>query len=269
MNVFKEMALSIYSYESYGLFLKNRKGKVFGFGVLLMTIYFLLTMILPSIGNDDSFFNLAQAARENLPEFELKNGTLWVEDVIEIDHDDTYICIDTDPDSFFYDAYDTEMIQSLRGYSTALLMDSEKIIMKNNGEIQGAYFSDLDFDFDKEDLIALVPWFYVIYAVVMVLAYLWMTGLFFFGILFVALLGMIVASGMKKQLTFGQIYLMGVYSRTLPLLIKAVASFLPFNIPFFWVINFGLSLFILAMAMRKLEDPKPTVQSQDINSYYI
>lgn len=269
MNVFKEMALSIYSYESYSKFLKNRKGKVFGFGVLLMLIYFLITMIVPSIGNDGSFFNLMQEARENLPEFELKNGTLWVEDVIELDNGDTYICIDTDPDFVFYDADDTEMIQSLRGYRTALLMDSEKLIMKNNGEIQGAYFSQLDFDFDKEDLIEYVPWLYVIYAFVMVFAYLWMTALFFFGVLFVALIGMIIASCMKKQLTFGQLYLMGVYSRTLPLIIKAAVSFLPFNIPFFWVINFGLSLFILAMAMRKLEEQKPTVQSQDINSFYV
>lgn len=269
MNVFKEMALSIYSYESYGKFLKNRKGKVFGFGVLLMLIYFLITMILPPIINNGSFFSLAQFFRENVPEFELKNGTLWVEDVFELDEDDLYVCIDTDPDYVFYDADDTEMIQSLRGYSSALLMDSEKIIIKNNGEIQGAYFSQLDFDFDKEALIAFVPWIYTIYVVAMLLAYLWMTGLFFFGVLFVALLGMIIASCMKKQLTFGQIYLMGVYSRTLPLLIKAVVSFLPFSIPFFWVINFGLSLFILAMAMRKLEEQKPAVQSQDVNSFYI
>lgn len=265
MNVFKEMALSIFSFESYGTFLKNRKGKVFGFGVLLMLIYFLITVLWPPL----PYSALSQFVREAVPEFELKDGTLWVADELEIDQDDTYICIDTDPDFVFYDADETEMIQSLRGYRTALLMDSEKIIMKSNGDIQGAYFSQLDLEFDKEALMDFVPWMYAIYVIAMVLAYIWMTALFFFGVLFVALLGMIVASCMKKQLTFGQIYLMGVYSRTLPLLIKAVVSFLPFHIPFFWVINFGLSLFILAMAMRKLEEQKPTVQRQDINSFYV
>lgn len=265
MNVFKEMALSIFSFESYGKFLKNRKGKVFGFGVLLMLIYFLITVLWPPL----PYSALSYFFKEAVPEFELKDGTLWVADTLEIDDDDTYICIDTDPDFVFYDADDTEMIQSLRGYRTALLMDSEKLIVKSNGEIQGAYFSQLDLEFDKEALMEFVPWMYTIYVVAMLLAYIWITALFFFGVLFVALLGMIIASCMKKQLTFGQIYLMGVYSRTLPLLIKAVVSFLPFNIPFFWVINFGLSLFILAMAMRKLEEQKPTVQSQDVNSYYI
>ncbi|MCH5344337.1 MAG: DUF1189 family protein, partial [Acetatifactor sp.] len=78
--------------------------------------------------------------------------------------------------------------------------------------------------------------------------------LFFFGVLFVALMGMIVASCMNYKLTFGQLYLLGIYSRTLPLLIKALISFLPFHIPFFWVINFGLSLFIMIMAIKKMKE---------------
>lgn len=270
MNVFKEMALSVYSYESYGKFLKNRKGKVFGFGALLMLIYFLITMFLPPIINGGSIFGLEQEFREIVPEFELRNGTLWVENVIEIEEDDMFILIDTDPDYVFYDADDIEMVQSLRGYRTALLMDSEKIIIKNNGEIQGAYFSQLDFDFDKEALIEFVPWLYVGYFLFMLIAYIWMTALFFFGVLFVALIAMIIASCMKSQLTFGQLYLMGIYSRTLPLIIKAAVSFLPFNIPFFWVINFGLSLFIIAMAIRKMNDQKPDAQKPaDVNAYYI
>lgn len=266
MNVFKEMVLSIYSFESYSKFLKNRKGKVFGFGVLLMLIYFLITVLWPPL----SYIELSQVFREFVPEFELKNGTLWVGDVIELEEDDTYICIDTDPDYVFYDADDDEMVLSLRGYRTAILMDSEKIILKNNGEIQGAYFSQLDFELDKEGLLEIVPWLYAGYVIAMLLAYIWMTALFFFGVLFVALLGMIVASCMKHQLTFGQLYLMGVYSRTLPLLIKAVVSFLPFSIPFFWVINFGLSLFIIAMAIRKMEDQKPISQNPvDPNAFYV
>lgn len=49
MNIFKEMVLSIYSYKSYRSFLNNKKFKVFGFGVVLMMIYFLITMVLPFV----------------------------------------------------------------------------------------------------------------------------------------------------------------------------------------------------------------------------
>lgn len=256
MNVFKEMVLSVYSYGSYQEFLKNRKGKVFGFGLLLMLIYFAVTMLLPSIFQLGLPSQMAESFRKNVPNFELEDGTLWVDDVIELDNGNMYIYIDTDPDYVFYEA--DEMEQYLRGYSQAVLMDSEKIIMKNDGQIQGMYFSDMDLEFDREDLISLIPWIYAIYIVFMILAYIWMTALFFFGVLFVALMGMIVKSCMDYELTFGQLYLLGIYSRTLPLIIKAVVSFLPIRVPFFvrLFFNFGISVVILIMAIRKMKAKK-------------
>ena len=50
MNIFKEMALSIYSYKTYKEFLKNKKSKVFLFGIVLMLIYFAVTMLIPFAG---------------------------------------------------------------------------------------------------------------------------------------------------------------------------------------------------------------------------
>lgn len=254
MNIFKELALSIYSYGSYENFLKNRKGKVFGFGLVLMLIYFTITMLLPTVTKLGTPSSLARSIRENVPDFELEDGVLWVDDVIELDEAGTYVCIDTDPDYVFYDA--DEMMDFLYGYNSVIIMDSEKMILKSNGQIQSLYFEDTDWKFDREDLIEFIPTVYVIYIIGMILAYIWMTALFFFGVLFVALVGMIVKSCMNYELTFGQLYLMGIYSRTLPLLIKAAVSFLPIGIPFFWVINFGLSMFILIMAIQKMKEKK-------------
>ena len=255
MNVFKEMALSIYSFDSYSDFLENRKGKVFGFGLLLMLIYFLITMLIPSVLTFGTPSQMARNIQRNMPDFELKDGTLWVDEVVDLDAGTTYIYIDTDPDYVFYDADEIE--DYLDDYYQAILVDSEKIIVKNGGEMQGIYFSDLDMDLDKDDLVELVPYFYVLVIIFMIFAYIWMTALFFFGVLFVALLGMIVASALNYQITIGQLYLLGIYSRTLPLLIKALVSYLPVGIPFFWVINFGLSVFILAMVIRKMKDNEP------------
>ena len=109
-------------------------------------------------------------------------------------------------------------------------------------------------EFSKEDLMALVPSFYFMMVIIMIICYVVMTALFFFGVLFVALLGMIVASCMRYQLTFGQLYLLGVYSRVLPLLIKALVSYLPFTIPYFWVINFGLSVVIIGIAIKGMRE---------------
>ncbi len=250
MNIFKEMGLAVYSFKSYKEFLNNRKSKVFLFGVVLMLFYFLLTMVVPFFQMNG--LGLSSAIQEVVPDFELKDGVLWVDDVIELDDGDTCIWIDTNPDEVFYEVED--LASYYYSYSQVLLMDSEKMIVKSNGAMQQYYFDELDLEYSKADLMALVPSIYVIIVIFMIIAYIFMTGLFFFGVLFVALIGMIVASCMKYQLTFGQLYLLGVYSRVLPLAIKAAVSFLPFNIPYFWVINFGLSIFILVRAIQHLKE---------------
>ncbi len=254
MNIFKEMALSIYSFKSYKEFLKNKKSKVFLFGIVLMFIYFAITMLVPFARFQIRTGGIGRLLDENIPDFELSDGVLWVEDVIEFDEAGTYVCIDTNPEYVFYDAEDME--EYLYSYANVILMDSEKMILKSSGQVQGLYFSDLDFECDKDDWMGWVPFINFMIVLCMILAYIWMCALFFFGALFVALLGMIAASCMKYQMTFGQLYLLGIYSRTLPLIIKAVLSFLPFNIPFFVIINFGISVFIIVRVIQNLKEQR-------------
>lgn len=251
MNIFKEMGLAVYSFKSYKEFLKNRKGKVFLFAVVVMFFYFLLTMVVPFLRFNG--MGLASAIEENVPEFSLEDGVLQVDSVIQMDDGDTCIWIDTNPEEVFYDA--AEMASYYYGYTNVILMDSEKILVQSNGgAMQQVDFDELDFEFSKKDLMALVPSMYFLIVMVLLICYVFMTIFFFLGVLFVALIGMIVASCMKYQLTFGQLYLLSIYSRVLPLLIKALVSFLPFTIPYFWVINFGISIVILALAIKAMKE---------------
>ena len=209
MNIFKEMVLSIYSYKSYKGFLYNKKSKVFGFALVLMLIYWLITMRVSAVEIGLVGPGFAREMDEAVPEFELADGILWVDDVIEYEDATSIVNIDTDPDYVFYDAY--EMMDDLNEYQSVLLMDSEKVIIKSGTQVQQYYFSELeDLEFTKDDLMGVIP--------------------------------------------FGQLYLLGIYSRVLPLLIKAAVSFLPFHIPFFWVLNFGISLMIIGAAMQKMKE---------------
>lgn len=255
MNIFKEMGLSIYSYKSYMEFLKNKKGKVFGFGVILMVIYFLITMGIPVI----RFFggeSISTKIEKTVPDFELSDGELWVDDVFVYDYRGTYIEIDTDSRSVLRNADD--MRDFLDNYTQVIMMDSEKVIVKDNGQIQQFYFSDLDFEFSRNDLLLFVPYAYLFLVVFLIAAFFWMTAWFFVGVLIVALISMIVASCMNIKISFGKLYILGVYSRTLPLIIKAAVSFLPFGIPFFYIINFGLSVLIVRLALQKIKQQPQT-----------
>ncbi len=250
MNIFKEMGLSIYSFKSYGEFLKNKKGKVFGFGVMLMVIYFLITMGVPVI----RFFGgetISYKIEKTVPDFELSNGELWVDGVYIYDYRGTYIEVDTDSRSVLRSAYD--MQDFLDNYTQVIMMDSEKVIVKDKGQVHEAFFSEMDFELSRRDLLLLVPYAYIFLAVFMVIAFVWMTAWFFAGVLVIALISMIVASCMKVKISFGKLYILGIYSRTLPLIIKAAVSILPFGIPFFYVINIGLSVLIIGLALQSIK----------------
>lgn len=252
MNIFKEMVLSVYNFGSYREFLKNKRAKVFFYGTVFMMIYFLLTVVLPFGESQIKYGGIGGNFQTNIPEFELKNGRLWVERVVEYETAASYVCIDTDPNSFFYEA--REMEEYLCGYASAILMDSEKLIVKRYGQVQDIYFSNLNISLEKADLMKLVPYLYVGIGAFMIFIYLWETALYFFGVLFVALLGMIVASCMKCRLAFGQLYLLGIYSRTLPLVVKALLALLPFSIPLYFIANFGLSVLIIGCAIHGIQE---------------
>ncbi len=265
MNILKELGLSVYDFKSYKEFLANKRRKVFLAGIILMVFYFSLTMIVPFLRFQLKTGGFIKIIEDYVPDFKLSNGTLWVEKPVEYEDGGIYIYINTSPDTSFYDV--DEIGEYIEDYYQVILMDSEKVIIKNKGEIMGNSFSDFDLNISRDQLLRWVPSAYLIVIAFLLLAFITMTALFFFGVLVVALIGMIAASCMKYPLTFGQLYQMGVYSRTLPLLLKALISFLPFSVPMFGIINFGISVLYIILAIQRikesyLENPVEIVSEQ-------
>ncbi len=266
MNVLKELLHSVYDLGSYPVFMKDRKRKTFFFGFLLVLLYFLLTIMVPYIRFQVSTGGLVRMADEVIPDFSIRNQSITVEHPVELDEDDTYVFINTDNTYVSED----EVRQYLHNYSTVFIVDSEKIIFQNNMQVKSIAFSEIDPDLDitKTALLEkLSPYVTAITAIILVVIFIGMLLLFFLGVLFVALLGMIVASCKHQSMTFGELYKLAIYTRTTPLLIKAVLSFLPFGIPFFFVINIAISLAYIAGAIQHMQaqplDGSPLVFSSD------
>lgn len=251
MGLLRELAVSVGKTDGYVGFLENRKRKVFAFGLFVMLLYFLITIIVPVVRFQMATGGFGQIIDRYVPDFRLEEGTLWVEDVIDLENDEMLIYVDTSPGYYFDSA--EEMEELLRWYDRVILADSEKCIIKNQGQVADLYFDEEDFSLSKEQILGYVPMANLVVGCVLILVYIWITAWFFFGVLVVALLGMVAASCMGMDLSFGKVYLLAVYSRTLPLLIKALLSFLPFGVPFFWVVNFGISLFYLSAAFRGIK----------------
>lgn len=249
MNVFKEMGCSVAKISAYPRFLWNKKGKVFGYGVLLMTFYFIIAYMIPAIALQVRTGGIGTALKKNIPDFELSDGTLWVEESFYFDTGNEYLDVDTD---LYFDV--DAASEFARDYSSVIILDAEKMFLKNNGDVQTFYYSDLgDMEFNRESLLSFVPMIYVCIIVVGIFMYIGQVALFFFAVLFLALIGLILGSILKVNLTFGQMYLLGIYSRTLALAVKALVKLIGISIPGFWMLNWGISLVYLFLALKQVK----------------
>ncbi len=253
MNIFKELVLSTYSYKSYPQFLHNKKSKVFCFGLLFMLLYFSITILAPCCNFFIKSGSFGTFLDNYVPNFSLTKEAFWVEEPVEYDMGDSYICVDTSPNSYFHSAEDIS--ETLSKYSSVILIDSEKIILKDNTMMKEIYCSDLAVEFSREDVVAFIPFLYLIIGIFLLLAFIFMTAGFFFGVLVVAFLAMFIGSRMKYALPFEKLYQLGVYSRTLPLILKAICSL--FSVDFPWLMNCGTSLFILIYVMQEMKENPP------------
>lgn len=261
MNIFKELAFSMYRFESYQSFLKNKKLKTFCYGLLILAIYFTLSIAIPFARFQMTTGGIGNIVDNYLPDFALERGEMWIEEPFLFEEGDMYVEIDTTEGKYFDDA--SKMKSFLNQYRQVILIDSEKVIIKDGADIQSLYFSDVSGEsFTKADIMEFMPMVDVIIGAVLVFLFFWFLALFFFGVLWLALLGLAIASFVKVRLTFGQVYKLAIYSRTLPLLIKGLLKLIGIGIPFFWVLNFGISAVYLCFAFQKIKD----LQSQEADA---
>ncbi len=261
MNIFAEMACAVSSPKSYREFLKDRKGKTFLFGFLLVLIYFLITIMIPFARFQASTGGILHMVDQFVPDFTIENCQVRVSRPVEYQDNGIYVFVDTDRtfigDGTSLGSSGSDAESMLQSCDRVLLMDARQAVLKSNGQIQQIAYENLDSEayMTKETLLESMKGIVnIIVVAVPAVILIGMELLFFLGVVFVALLGMIVASCMQCPLTFGQLYKLGVYSRTAPLLLKAFLSFLPFGIPMFFVISLCISLCYIGAGIRHIKN---------------
>jgi len=257
VNIFAELVHSVYDFKSYPGFRKNNGGKAFLYGLLLTLIYFVVSMVLPVMATLFGSGGFGNIAREAIPDFRLEDGVLWVEESFDIQQYDTYqggICLKVDTSRPL-----TEEITDvdLLAFDRALIMDAEHMIVKaDGGAVIRVSYDEMDLgDWDRDsflnELMPLVP--VVLWISLIVILCFGLLG-FFLGALVVAVMGTIMSALMGCRLRFGELYKLAIYTRTPALLVEAVYAWLPFTIPFFYIINYGISAVFLWKALKQIKE---------------
>lgn len=257
MNLFAELLHAVYDFKSYPVFRRNKGGRAFLYGLLLSALYFILSMILPIAVTILTFGGFGNIAKEIVPDFRLEDGRLWVDGTFDIQEYDTqyggiYLRVDTDR-AVTEEITDVDLL----AFDRVLVMDAEHMIVKAEGSsVIRVSYEELELgDWNRETLLAeflpLIPVF-----VWLVTVFILCAGLlgFFGGALVVAVIGTILSAVMGCGLRFGELYKLAIYARTPALAVECVYSWVPFTIPFFYVVDYGISAFYMWKGLQKIKE---------------
>lgn len=251
MSSFCDMARAVGKPSAYPEFVKYKRGRVFGYGVLIFTLYFILRVLTPVMIFQIQVGGFSGILEDGFPVFQVSKEGLWVEEPRVFIGNGMFVR--ADPGIYV----NPEEVKRLDGrFESVFIMDGEKLLFRRNQDTKIFYyreFGNLTFGSrDVQKILGPVWWFLVL--LFLVISYLGMGVLFFFGVLMLALMGKALARLRKAEIGFGQLYILALYGRTFSLLLKGFLSVCGIRVPFFWVLNFGLTLLYMDGAVRGIRD---------------
>ena len=196
----------------------RKKGMQYGFLYLFIAILlFTIITITPFIGPMQKTFN--KITNEVIPPFTITNGEMELkngEDFYEKELDGAVFMVDLNAEN--------ENTDQFRKYISGILISKNKIYIKTPNESMD-FNIDKRFNIDDEEIRKFMPMMKIgmiisvlFMIVVNFISYLWVT-------LIIALVGNIAKSILRVNLSFKELFNMGLYSLTTPLLVILIMNF--------------------------------------------
>jgi len=251
MNIFSELFYSCAGVRKYPVFLKNKGGKVFLYVMLVILVYTAIIHV-KTIPDTNAFIAEAQEAIMEFSDFELKSGKLRMEESFYLEEDGILVMIESEYGSYINEYGKSEWYEMLQEYESVLIMDETTLLFKTDGSLEiGDYQEDLVFN--RETVLGWLDYVYPIVIAFLILGYVGSVMWYFFMALFVALAGMIICTFMKQNLTFGQIYKLALYAKTLPILITGLFKLVSIDFLGFSFVMFVIACVYVGCAIHQMD----------------
>ncbi|MBB5173899.1 DUF1189 domain-containing protein [Texcoconibacillus texcoconensis] len=224
MNIFKQFIKSIYSPQTIAKFRFQKIGK----SILYVFILMLITSIPAStfLGiNISNFANqIEETIKEDLPYFEIKDGTL------NADIDEPY-AQEIGGNKIIFDPTGAHTINDFESHEQAFVMLENDLAVITEGTPTTFSYQELNLaTIDKDSAVdmidsvmSILP---LILAIFIITLYLFSTGLKFVGIFFLSFIGLMIKKSKAPDLSFRQVWILSAYSVTLPTVIFSITDVL-------------------------------------------
>lgn len=265
-NIFSEFITAFYDFKWYKNFAKNTGGKVFLFSLFLIFVSLMLSYTFPAIiGN----FRLDSGGikgylDKNIPYFYFEDSEFYIEEPYSFEGNGTYVNFNSN----LYSDEALDIADIISNNSTVLIMDAEKAIIKSKGQVETVFYSNIDesMNFSKDDLISLVPLFYVIFVIFLIVTYILLYLKFIIGALIIAVITkFIIAAAAKTSISFGEAFNLTVYSRTMPIVLAGVLSLFSIKIHYMFLISAVISFVYLFFALKNISQNN-NIDKVELNS---
>lgn len=255
---FKKMFYSITKFEYYPSIVKEGLGRAFLYLVIISLIFGLIEGISIGYTINKGVASFTEEVEKGLPDFTLENGQLEVQGKMPM------VLDENDESIFIIDVSGQTTPDILDNYNEGILILKDKVIQKRNFVETRVYrFGDYkDFTITKDKIMGWLPILKGIGIIIGILTFLFFIIRKMFSALILAVIGLIISSIQKVKLSFGQLYSIGIYVLTLPIILDTFISLSTINFP--WYLYYGLAIIYMWLSIKMFNNT-PTV-ADDINS---
>ncbi|MCA0992941.1 DUF1189 domain-containing protein [Pseudalkalibacillus hwajinpoensis] len=263
MNVFKQLYYSLFSPKMMARFRFQKLGKPILYVFLLMLLSSVPIGIMTAVSFTNAYEDL-KTHMGDLPEFTLEDG------ILKSDQSEPLIKKE-DGNTFIFDATDKMKPDDVDSYESAIAFLKDRIIVMDSGTRQEFNYSNFSsMTFTKQDvseltknLDNLLP---IFIPLLIFVVYLFQTGLKFIGITVLATIGLLLKSLAGRKVSYKQLWVLSVYSVTIPTLFFTIMALVRTTVPFGFLLYWFVAIMLLYLTIKEIPLPKKRVTNERPNS---
>jgi hypothetical protein len=250
MNIFKQFLKSLYSPKDIAKFRFQGIGKTILF-VFLLT----LLSILPTTFKFASVINnglelTKDALKEDVPPFIIKDGKLTSESKTPYIFEDKGIKI-------IIDGTGSVDQSNIDQSETVLALLENEFVFMAGGQAQVSNYSMFpEMNLTNQDIVEFLQSLeglkYIFLPIMILIIYIFSSGIKFIEVSILALFGLLVKNLLKKNVTYRHTWRIAAYSVTLPTVFFTVMALLQTQVPNGFIINWFVSIMVLTLAIKEI-----------------
>lgn len=254
MGVIDQFIASITKWKSYKELSQRKSGTVVRYVSILILLTTVMTALIPMLGFSISVGGYENFFKNQIPPFELKDGTFHIENKIDINLGAITYVADSNVEAYTKDDVDPTKIQQVFiSKSNIAVYEFGRFFTISLEQLKGITLTN-------DTLVNFIPYIYVIEAICLFVIFLIQCGSFALSAFFYSLLGKLMCTSKKIELTFSQIFKISVYAKTLAVILDAGNQTMGYVIPaeYWYVISVTMTYVYLSFGIASHDTKKKT-----------